>query len=169
MYGALHVCILQVSFVVTAVSGQPAGTDVSPVNGTITVMSGVSFSSINIQIIPDVLPESAEVFTVTITSLSGGMLDAARSTAQFRILASDSPYGLFGILNPSLSLQSVGSTLNRVLSFTISRDLGSVSSVMVEVTISYQQVCHTMLLVLFVVLTTIDLLYLILGTNCNVL
>ena len=118
--------------------------DISPANGTVTILSGQQFSSIIIQILPDMLPESAELFTVTITSLSAGMLDTAHNTAQFRIRASDSPYGLFGIRDPSLALQGVGSTLNRVLSFTISRDFGSVSSVMVEVAISYKQVYHTL-------------------------
>ena len=130
---------LQVSFVVTAASGESASLDISPANGTVTILSAQQFSSINIQILPDVLPESAELFTVTITSLSAGMLDTTRNTAQFRIQASDSPYGLFGVRDPSLALQSVGSTLNRALTFTISRDFGSVSSVMVVVNISYAQ------------------------------
>lgn len=119
-----------------------------------TVLSGQQFSSINIQILPDVLPESAELFTVTITSLSAGMLDTAHNTAQFRIQASDSPYGLFGIRDPSLALQSVGNTLNRVLSFTISRDFGSVSSVMVVMNVSYAQVYHTLSFVSTNVLTS---------------
>ena len=117
------------------VSGETPELDVSPVNGSVTIVSGQQFSSIPIQILPDLLPEGAELYTVTITSLSAGMLDAAHSSAQFRIKASDSPFGLFGVTNPSLVLQDVGDSVNRILSFTITRELGTTGSVMVEISI----------------------------------
>lgn len=137
MSGLKPVHYLQVFFEVTGATPEQ---DISPVNGSVTILSGVQYSSIQIQILPDQIPEGAELYTVTITGLSAGVLDTSHSIAQFRIRASDSPYGLFGIRNPSLNLQDTGSTLNRLLSFTITRELGSTSSVLVVVAISYQQV-----------------------------
>ena len=130
------------------VTGDSPELDIFPVNGSVTIPSGQQYSSIQIQILPDLIPEGVELYNVSITGVSAGVLDTSHSSAQFRIRASDSPHGLFGIRNPSLALQEVGNTVNRLLTFTIARELGSTSSVLVVVAISYQQVstvnnqCH---------------------------
>ena len=52
----------------------------------------------------------------------------------------DAPYGLFGLLSPLVSLSISGGIITRTLDFTITRTMGSVGSVLVQVTSTYDPV-----------------------------
>ena len=60
--------------------------DISPVNGSVTFVLGQSQASLNLQILPDVEPESEETFTVTLTgTLGGASLDEQATVSTFII------------------------------------------------------------------------------------
>ena len=52
----------------------------------------------------------------------------------------DAPYGLFGLSSPLVSLSIPGGIITRTLDFTITRMMGSVGTVVVQVTSTYDPV-----------------------------
>ncbi|MBN3308256.1 GPR98 protein, partial [Amia calva] len=70
----------------------PAGEDLTPAKGNITILPGRALMVFNLEIIDDQLPEDDEVFTVQLTSVEGGAtINPNHSSIQIRINKNDSP------------------------------------------------------------------------------
>ena len=82
----MHYYPQQVFFVVTADDMSISYYDVTPTNGSVSFSDGQSFTTLEIQILPDSSPEHDETFTVTLTGATGGTtINPDISSAMFTI------------------------------------------------------------------------------------
>ena len=76
----------QIFFVVTSDDDMSAYYDILPTNGSILFNDGQSFTTLEIQILPDATPEHEETFTVTLTGATEGtVINPEISSAKFTI------------------------------------------------------------------------------------
>nr|XP_033775700.1 adhesion G-protein coupled receptor V1 [Geotrypetes seraphini] len=110
--------------------------DFLSVSGSVTVADLQNTAEINIQLLPDDVPELDETCTVELVSVEGGAeVDPERSSLSFTVLANDDPHGLFMLL-PSRQSVLVMEDLSRYIQVNVTRLAGLFGNVSVEFQIS---------------------------------
>lgn len=106
-------------------------------SGWVVIPDGQNVAEINLQLLPDDVPELEETYMVQLTSVDGGAdLDKDKSVVFFTVLANDDPYGVF-FLDPSSQSIIVNSDMGRYVQVNVSRLAGTFGNVTAQYQISF--------------------------------
>lgn len=112
--------------------------DFLTLRGSATILAGQRLAEIILTLLPDLVPELEEVYTVRLSSVEGGAeLDANRSSVRLRVRANDEPHGVFALFSEQQKLLVNATDRSRYLALNISRLAGTFGSVSVGYQISY--------------------------------
>ncbi|XP_071995626.1 adhesion G-protein coupled receptor V1 isoform X3 [Engystomops pustulosus] len=111
--------------------------DFPETSGWIVIPDGQNIGEINLQLLPDDIPEIEETFMVQLTSVDGGAdLDKGKSVVWFTVSANDDPYGVF-FLDPASQRIIVDSDMGRYVQVNVTRQAGTFGNVSVRYQVSF--------------------------------
>lgn len=143
--------------------------DISPITGNLSFSDGASRSIIHIDVLPDTKAELREMFTVQLTSATGGAKIGTTSSALFTVRyhpctcnacthellmcfgrANDLPHGVIGFSGQQaiINVNEGSAKQSRQLVFGLQRKEGTIGNVQVDFAVTYSQVrrldcfCH---------------------------
>eukprot|EP00118_Oscarella_pearsei_P022727 m.265821 g.265821 ORF g.265821 m.265821 type:complete len:6112 (+) comp40493_c2_seq23:779-19114(+) len=106
--------------------------DLSPYNGSVTLDTGNTAGVINFIVSDDAVPELAEVFTIRLTSVTGGgsLSSAGDVIATISVASSDFPHGRFVFTPGNRPLRAPEA--NADVTLTVIREFGTMGSVEID-------------------------------------
>ncbi|KAM3940659.1 adhesion G-protein coupled receptor V1 isoform 2-T2 [Leptodactylus fuscus] len=111
--------------------------DFTMTSGWVFIPDGQNVAAINLQLLPDDVPEIDETYMVRLISVDGGAdLDKDKSVVWFTVLANDDPHGVF-VLDPESQTIIVNSDMGRYVQVNVTRLAGTFGNVTVQYQISF--------------------------------